>query len=291
MSTTSHVTALTSKENRRFTSFPGSSYVLPSDEMEYTRLTIQHLMWRRAFEGRLLYAPVTLKDGDEVLETGTGTGVWLLDLAKEYPGSVNLHGTDIEPNLFPKSHPENIHFSLASVTALSRDWDNKFNLVNQRFLVAALKKSEWPIALEELRRVLAPGGWLQLFEPAAREAGSTMARMQAITACLYELQGLTGYILTRQLPDMLKNLGFVNIRIEERSLPLGNWAGQEGLDGRKMMMLIYAAMKPAVLKSGGFGLVNSEEEYDHLLEILAKEMDSTPGTYIKACAIYAQKPE
>ena len=71
---------------------------------------------------------------------------------------------DIEPRLFPTSHPKNIEFRVESVTQLPSDWSNSFSLVHQRLLLAALQIPEWPTALGEIYRVLRPGGWVQLAE-------------------------------------------------------------------------------------------------------------------------------
>ena len=41
---------------------------------ERYRLHLQHRLLKRAFENRLILAPIALKDGDAVLECGTGSG-------------------------------------------------------------------------------------------------------------------------------------------------------------------------------------------------------------------------
>jgi hypothetical protein len=38
------------------------------------RLNLQHRITVKAFDGKLVMAPVSLKDGDHVLDIGTGTG-------------------------------------------------------------------------------------------------------------------------------------------------------------------------------------------------------------------------
>lgn len=42
--------------------------------MKPGRLNVQHQMIVKACDGKLLSAPVSLKDGDRVLESGAGTG-------------------------------------------------------------------------------------------------------------------------------------------------------------------------------------------------------------------------
>ena len=40
------------------------------------RLNLQHRIIVKAFDGKLLVAPVSLKEGDRILESGAGTGVY-----------------------------------------------------------------------------------------------------------------------------------------------------------------------------------------------------------------------
>ncbi|KAF9012745.1 hypothetical protein BDQ17DRAFT_1321692 [Cyathus striatus] len=144
-----------SPTTRIYHSYPGATYALPADEEERLRLTNQHEFLKRTFGGRILLAPVTLKDSDDVLDACTGTGIWLLELAKGVPEGVQLEGFDIEPRLFPaeESRPENVKFSVHSIFG-----------VHQRLLVMGLRREEWPLALKELHRVTKPGGWVELCE-------------------------------------------------------------------------------------------------------------------------------
>ncbi len=126
-------------------------------------------------------APISLGPGDQVLDSGTGSGeslhfklyilsillrlfsgAWVLSLslAKEVPLSVSLAAIDIQSKIFPKLFPTNVFFHHHSVTDLPGEWANSYSLINQRVLYAALTESQWDSALVESHRVLAPGGWL-----------------------------------------------------------------------------------------------------------------------------------
>lgn len=41
-------------------------------------MNAQHRMIRKAFGGKLLLAPISLEDGDRVLESGVGSGIYKL---------------------------------------------------------------------------------------------------------------------------------------------------------------------------------------------------------------------
>lgn len=67
-----------------------------------------------------------------------------MDVIKVVPETTVLHGVDIEPGLFPQEDPMvvsrgNVHFHIGSCTAMPSDWEGKFKLVNQRYMIAALR--------------------------------------------------------------------------------------------------------------------------------------------------------
>ena len=48
--------------------------VIVQSKLIYTRLNTQHPLIKHLLDGRLYIAPIHLKDGDRVLESGVGTG-------------------------------------------------------------------------------------------------------------------------------------------------------------------------------------------------------------------------
>lgn len=84
-------------------------------------------------------------------------------MATEYPSS-NFMGIDI-CDTFPNSiRPPNVDFKLANLTAGLPFPNNTFDLVNIRLFILALKSDEWQFILEEMYRVLKPGGCFQSSE-------------------------------------------------------------------------------------------------------------------------------
>ena len=221
-------------------------------------------------------------------------GSWLLDCPKNVPGLVEIYGIDIETRLFPAADclPDNVHLSLNSVTNLPLRWSDTFTLINQRLLILGLQNHEWAIALKELHRVLAPKGWLQLCESDldSFKGGPVVDKCNALLTALCDSKGLSVKI-AHQLPEMLRNAGFVDVHVDCRSTPLGKWAGKYGEDGRDNAVSIWRGLKTALMTAGGLGFVRSEEEYDKLLEDLKRELDGTPGAQMAWVNIYAQKSE
>ena len=71
-----------------------NKYLLPEDEDEQDRLDLQHSAFVRLFDGKLLLAPVDT--AQEVLDLGTGTGIWAIEYADKHAES-NIVGTDLSP--------------------------------------------------------------------------------------------------------------------------------------------------------------------------------------------------
>ena len=69
--------------------------MVPNDELENDRLDFQHAIFQRTLGGKLHLAPIP-KDVQNVLDVGTGTGIWAIDFADEYP-SARVIGTDLSP--------------------------------------------------------------------------------------------------------------------------------------------------------------------------------------------------
>jgi hypothetical protein len=123
-----------------------------------------------------------------------------------------------------------VKFDIQSVTALPREWANKFTLVHQRLLIAGLRRHEWETALGKIYGVLKPGGWVQLLEWRSWAAGPALAKLQdAIFAFSDDMDLMVTDIAVR-LPEFLEKSGFVSIHEVSRSILLNASKGQDGVD-------------------------------------------------------------
>ncbi|XP_006458605.1 hypothetical protein AGABI2DRAFT_176878 [Agaricus bisporus var. bisporus H97] len=285
-----HMSGIEHKAKRDY--IDGVVYALPHDTEESSRLLMQHNLFLRAFDNKVLHAPVELKDDDWVLEGATGTGIWLQDLAKETSTKPHYIGIDIESNFFPQAStlPSNITFEIQSVLDLPKDWTNKFTLVHQRLLIAGLRTQDWEQDIKELYRVVKPGGWVQLFELKIWTSGPALAKHWDLLCKFSHDVGIMYRDLTTKLPEFLKQSGFVDIHEDTRGTPLGTWANQDGIDAKDNLLGVLRGLKTPILKGGGYGVVESEVEYDELLKEIEKEMDATPGSTALWTMFWARKP-
>ena len=80
---TSQITKYRYDQGRRYHAYDADKYNFPNDEQEQSRMDIEHHIQQLMFRGKLHLCP--LKDPEDILDIGTGTGIWAIDMADTYP--------------------------------------------------------------------------------------------------------------------------------------------------------------------------------------------------------------
>ncbi|KAG7284720.1 hypothetical protein NEMBOFW57_009329 [Staphylotrichum longicolle] len=111
-------------------------------------------------DGKLFLAPVDMNKAKKVLDIGTGTGIWAIDLADEHP-NVQVIGTDISP-IQPGWVPPNVFFEMEDATQAWTFEENSFDFVHIRYLFGSIP--DWDELFKQAYRVLKPGGYIETFE-------------------------------------------------------------------------------------------------------------------------------
>jgi len=267
--------------------YPGAGYLLPADEQERSRLTLQHDVLKHIVDGRLVVAPISLAPDACVLDSGTGCGIWLLDLAHRVPETTSLFGVDIESRLFPSPCPPNTHFSVGSCTNLPEEWTAKFDFVHQRLLIAALKEQEWRRCLSELFRVTKAGGFLQLSEAGTiRDPGPKTIQQRSMVSDLFKRRGLLRDC-SKHIPDFLSEAGFEDVSVEERVIRLGKTAGKAGERAKANFIGVYRGLEAPLLKFGHF---KTPREVQAFMDELEAEWDSRE-TELVFYFFHARRPQ
>ncbi|KAJ5903561.1 hypothetical protein N7504_005944 [Penicillium tannophilum] len=149
----------------------GGEYLLVRTMAESERLELQYKAWQ-ANIGYLLHPAIKQHDSMRIADIGTGTGIWLRDLADVLPHTCQLDGFDLSDAMFPSKDalPENISFHHQDLLLpFPDDFLGTYDLVNVRVMVVALSSHEWEPAVRNLMTLLKPGGYLQWVDCAAHE--------------------------------------------------------------------------------------------------------------------------
>jgi SAM-dependent methyltransferase len=175
-----------------------SFYLLAHTAAEAIRQEQQHWIFYEALGNHHLAAmpACPLPVGARILDAGCGDGCWLRDVLPEWPEAIGI-GVDLVAPAAPAttfSPPSRAIFVVGNFLAGLPFADGAFYLVHQRMLGAALPRKLWPVALAELVRVTAPGGWLECLEGGPVEAIPSdclaIRRLQDFTDALAAQRGI-----------------------------------------------------------------------------------------------------
>lgn len=133
--------------------------MLPNDGVEQERLDLQHHSFKIYLDGKLHIAP--LNNPRRALDIGTGTGIWAVEFALEYPDSTVV-GTDLSP-IQPEMIPRNLRFEIGDAEEVDWGFDLPFDYIHARAMVTCFKEPK-PV-LKRIYENLAPGGYFELQDP------------------------------------------------------------------------------------------------------------------------------
>ncbi|KAK3342115.1 S-adenosyl-L-methionine-dependent methyltransferase [Lasiosphaeria hispida] len=205
-----------------------TDYFTPNDEQQQESVDLTHHYLTILLDGKLFLAPLKEETLENVLDIGTGTGIWAIDFADAYP-HVQVVGTDLSP-MQPTWVPPNMRFEVDDAS-LEWTWSNDtFDFVHIRYLFGAI--SDWNALFGQAFRATKPGGWVQSGEVDVEWVSDdgTVEANEAIQTWnrLYRESGKKiGYSFTLVADDVqrkgLEEAGFTDIKVETFKVPTGGW--------------------------------------------------------------------
>ena len=128
----SYIYAHQEENGRRYHAYKQGIYFMPNDDEEQGRMDVQNrAMWLVSGK-EILYAPLA-EAPQNVLDLGTGTGTWAIDMADKY-SETHVIGVDLSP-IQPNWVPPNIKFEVDDV---EENWSypkDHFDVIHSRFML------------------------------------------------------------------------------------------------------------------------------------------------------------
>ena len=206
--------------------------MFPNDDAENNRLDAQHEVLSE-LHGRLFFAPLDPEDTRIVLDLGTGTGIWPIELADTgLLPNASIFGTDLSA-VQPLDVPANVHFEIQDCS--EEDWVRPFGSVDYchvRCLAGSLESYE--DLIRNSKRYIRPGtGWLECQElhPSPISDDNTIPEDWAARtwddnldyACTQAIYPARPVRIGPHIKNWMMQSGFVDIHEHVSKIPLGPW--------------------------------------------------------------------
>ncbi|KAL2215550.1 S-adenosyl-L-methionine-dependent methyltransferase [Thermoascus aurantiacus ATCC 26904] len=197
----------------------------PNDESEQDRLDFIHHTFCRLLGDRLFTAPIN-PEGMRILDIGTGTGIWAIQMGDLYP-SAQIIGNDLSP-IQPKWVPPNVKFFVDDV---EQDWvePEPYDYIHCRYMAASIRN--WPKLMRQCYQNLKPGGWVEFQDcnniPYSEDNSITSDNhVIKMLELLSEACDKVGRPLGPGpfLKGWVEDAGFTNIDHKVFKAPVGTWA-------------------------------------------------------------------
>lgn len=259
-------------------------------------LDMLHHMCTLCLDGKLFEAPVT--DPKAILDIGTGTGVWAIDVGDKFP-DCDVIGTDVSPSQ-PSWIPPNVQFQIDDCT---QEWTfaaNHFDLIHIRYLIGSI--IDWPALFKEAFKATKPGGYLESYEVSptlhsddeSLPADSALAQWGSIFIDGALKTGRSCSIVDdhTQITAMTE-AGFVDIKDKWIKVPYGTWPAKPNLReiGAFAQHAVLSDVDSFILQMADLLGWSTEKRIVYGAQLRKESKSSKYHAYFWQRVVYGRKPD
>ncbi|KAA8894291.1 S-adenosyl-L-methionine-dependent methyltransferase, partial [Sphaerosporella brunnea] len=199
-----------------------------------------HEIFLQLLEGEFHKAP--LRNPHRILDVGTGTGIWAIDMADTYPAA-EVIGTDLSP-IQPTWVPANCKFEVDDAEMEWTFQPDYFDFIHLRNLAQGI--SNWSHVMSEVYRSLLTRSQVELVEVGLGELLSDdgsladdnhAKRVVDLVAEAMKRIGRPSPTVAR-MKQYLQDAGFVDITVSSYKQPFGPWPKDKRLKQAGSMALM-----------------------------------------------------
>jgi SAM-dependent methyltransferase len=287
------------ENGRRYHAYQSGKYMFPDDEQEQDRLDIKYASLNLVMGNKVFWSPI--QNPQNILDIGTGTGIWAIDCAEEYPEATVI-GTDLSP-IQPTWVPPNVKFEIDDA---ERDWTwplDHFDLVHMRTMTGCIKN--WDHVYSEAFRHTKPGGYIEVQEmdyfgviqnESSKNPGTSLLQWCELQGQAAAKVGLNLRTSVETLKGYMEKAGFVDVDSREFKLPIGPWPAKKRLRDAGLLQLsaMLEGMEGLSLRLLGFygdGKWTREELQILLAKVRSELKSGGCHVYWPVMIVWGRKPE
>ncbi|KAM0274853.1 hypothetical protein ACHAQH_007812 [Verticillium albo-atrum] len=285
----------------RYHGYRPGIYAFPNDETEQERDQLAHRLSYEMCDERYFLAPVEqwLEKGAEVLDLGTGIGIWCEELADKYPRS-SFEGIDLSP-IQSSEVPPNVRFYVDDMEH-EQGWDfdgRTFDFIHLRHTLHSVHNR--PELLSRVFDHLKPGGYFEVQEIECTLRCDDKTCPADNDYALREWFGHLASGLSARGADLhgiahvaaeMRVAGFTSVTEHSRKCPVGSWPADENLRfcGGLLRESLLAGLRG--LSARPFAALEWERPRLEVFLLRVRESIKTTGfhAYLPFRTVWARKP-